>query len=99
MGRKLNVPFEKYVNITNETDRGLVEFDFAVGDPTMYVELALPKKQFNEFCENNKVNFLTDEQLLAVANDKYKWKYGVLGTRTEVPDEDDEYEDEDISGE
>jgi len=72
----------KYVHVTDVKSSGLVEFDFAIGDPCMYVELALPKKQFDEFCVRNEVQHLTREQEIDVENDKYKWQYGVLGTLT-----------------
>jgi len=76
-----NSPFQKkYVHITNIKSSGLVEFDFSIGDPCMYVELALPKKQFEEFCTKNTVQHLNRQQEIDVENDKYKWKYGVLGT-------------------
>jgi phenol hydroxylase P0 protein len=76
-------PFEKkYVHVTDIKNNGLIEFDFAVGDPCMYVELALPKKQFEEFCLKNDVMHLTREQEIDVENDKYKWQYGVVGTLT-----------------
>lgn len=80
MGNKLRIDLKKYVHIRDETTGGIVEFDFSIGDPTMYVELALPKNQFEEFCDNNKVEFLTENQLIDVENDKHKWKYGVPGT-------------------
>lgn len=76
----LQTQLDKFVHITNQTKKGLIEFDFSVGDPTMYVELALPVKQFEEFCKNNCVKYLTKQQLIDVKNDKYKWKYGVVGT-------------------
>lgn len=73
-------PFErKYVHITEVKPNGLVEFDFSIGDPCMYVELALPKKQFEEFCAKNAVQHLNRQQEIDVENDKHKWKYGVLG--------------------
>lgn len=76
-------PFKKkYVHVTDVKSNGLVEFDFSVGDPCMYIELALPKKQFEKFCDNNAVMHLTREQEIAVLNDKYKWQYGVVGTLT-----------------
>lgn len=81
MGNSLGVKMDKFVHITDESDSGLVEFDFSIGEPTMYVELALPRKQFEEFCSNNQVKFLTEEQLIDVENDKEKWKYGVPGTK------------------
>lgn len=76
----LDTQLDKFVHITNQTHNGLIEFDFSIGKPTMYVELALPIKQFEEFCEKNEVKFLTKQQLIDVENDKHKWKYGVVGT-------------------
>lgn len=73
---------KRYVHITEIKSSGLVEFDFSIGDPCMYVELALPKKQFDEFCIKNHVKHLTREQEIEVENDKYKWQYGVVGTLT-----------------
>lgn len=76
-------PFKKkYVHITDIKSNGLVEFDFSIGDPCMYVELALPKKQFEQFCDANSVMHLTPEQEIEVENDKHKWQYGVVGTLT-----------------
>jgi len=79
----LSTKLDKFVHITNQTPKGLIEFDFSVGNPTLYVELALPLKQFEEFCVQNQVKFLTKQQLIDVENDKYKWKYGVVGTSNE----------------
>jgi len=73
---------KKYVHVTEIKSSGLIEFDFSIGDPCMYVELALPKKQFEEFCKNNTVEHLSRQQEIDVENDKYKWKYGVVGTLT-----------------
>lgn len=76
-------PFKKkYVHITDIKASGLVEFDFSIGDPCMYVELALPKEQFDKFCMNNSVKHLSREQEIDVENDKYKWQYGTIGTLT-----------------
>ncbi len=79
----LQTKLDKFVHITNQTTNGLIEFDFSVGNPTLYVELALPVKQFEEFCRKNQVKFLTKQQLIDVENDKHKWKYGVVGTSEE----------------
>jgi len=80
----LQTQLDKFIHITNQTNKGLIEFDFSVGDPTLYVELALPIKQFEEFCKKNSVKFLTKQQLIDVKNDKYKWKYGVVGTSRDI---------------
>lgn len=80
MSCKLSTKLDKYVHITKQTDGGLIEFDFAIGDPTLYVELALPKLQFESFCKTNSVKYLTKQQEIDVENDRYKWKYGEVGT-------------------
>ena len=84
MGRRLDTKLDKFVHITRRTNKGLVEFDFSVGDPTMYIELVLPIGQFEEFCHNNEVQMLTTQQMLDVENDKYKWQYGVVGELTNL---------------
>ena len=77
---ELSPDSKKYVHITKKTDSVLIEFDFSIDDPTMYVELCLPLKQFIQFCENNHVLSLTQQQQVDVENDRYKWRYGQVGT-------------------
>jgi phenol/toluene 2-monooxygenase (NADH) P0/A0 len=50
----------RYVRLLQETANGLVAFEFSVGWPDMSVELVLPRPAFEEFCEKNKVQFLTE---------------------------------------
>ena len=57
-------------------DDKFVEFDFAIGDPSLYVELVLPKAAFDAFCRHNKVEIMTEEQAAAVDADMEKWRYG-----------------------
>ncbi|MBV1952464.1 MAG: phenol hydroxylase subunit [Cycloclasticus sp.] len=75
-GRK---PLENYVHITGLRLNEIIEFDFAIGDPLMYVELALPIGQFQGFCSKNNVIFLNTEQIKDVEYDRKKWRYGVPG--------------------
>ena len=73
-------PDAKYVRITGV--RGdLIEFDFAIGDPTIYVELMLPHDAFQEFCARNNVRHLTAEEAALVDFDRAKWRYGKPGIR------------------
>ena len=73
-------PNAKYVRITGV--RGdLIEFDFAIGDPTIYVELMLPYDAFQEFCARNNVRHLTAEEAALVDYDRAKWRYGKPGIR------------------
>lgn len=55
-------PNRKYVRVTQTRDNGLVEFQFAVGEPELFVELILPTAAFREFCAANKVITLSAEQ-------------------------------------
>ena len=66
----------RYVRITSKDRPGFVEFNFSIGDPSLYLEMILPVKAFNDFCKTNQVTFLTDEQAEAVAQQQEKWRYG-----------------------
>lgn len=45
---------KRWVRVTG-AQHGFIEFDFAIGDPAMSVELILPKPAFEEFCRMNGV--------------------------------------------
>jgi len=68
--------FTRYVRVRRVVDDKFIEFDFAIGDPSLYVELILPKPAFDAFCEHNSVVMMTDEQASAVDADMEKWRYG-----------------------
>ena len=48
----------KYVRVLGSLPSGLVEFEFAVGEPELVVELVMPKAAFDEFCASNRVEFI-----------------------------------------
>lgn len=48
----------KYVRVCNRRENGFVEFEFAIGDPALCVELMLPSAAFHEFCLANEVIML-----------------------------------------
>jgi len=72
-------PEKRYVRVTRTRGHEFVEFDFAVGDPSLYVELILPYDAFQTFCAHNKVQYLTPEQAAAVDYDRLKWRNGQPG--------------------
>ncbi|RLA24491.1 MAG: phenol hydroxylase [Gammaproteobacteria bacterium] len=76
--------FLKYVHVTGLQSNKFIEFDFAIGDPLLYVELILPIDQFQVFCAKNKVLFLTPEQVKEVDYDRLKWRYGSPGELEEA---------------
>ena len=50
----------KYVRVLGSLPSGLVEFEFAVGEPELAVELVMPKAAFDEFCASNQVEFIAN---------------------------------------
>lgn len=57
-------PTRKFVRITELRADGFVAFDFAIGEPELFVEMILPAAAFDEFCAMNKVSFVDDSQRL-----------------------------------
>jgi len=49
----------KYVRVRSKADSRFVEFDFAIGDPSLFVELVMPKGAFDAFCATNEVVHMT----------------------------------------
>ncbi|HOI51682.1 phenol hydroxylase subunit [Azonexus caeni] len=45
----------RYVRICKRRPDGFIEFEFAIGDPELAVELMLPESAFHEFCLANEV--------------------------------------------
>ncbi len=66
---------KRFVRIRKRV-RGFVEFDFAIGDPSIYIELILPDAAFEEFCKKNQAVHMTKQQAEAVDRDMQKWRYG-----------------------
>jgi phenol hydroxylase P0 protein len=66
----------KYVRVRSAENSRFVEFDFAISDPSLFVELVLPKKAFKQFCQANNVVFMTQEQQDANDAELEKWRYG-----------------------
>lgn len=66
----------KYVRVRSPEHARFVEFDFAIGDPSLFVELIMPQGAFEHFCKANDVVFMTAEQMAAVDAEMEKWRYG-----------------------
>lgn len=70
----------KYIRITGDRNAVFVEFDFAIHDPTLYVELVLPQQAFQHFCQINKVVEMTAAQQAWNDAQEDKWRYGIEPT-------------------
>lgn len=66
----------KYVRIRRTVRERFVEFDFAINDPELFVELILPIEAFETFCRDNNVVELTEAQAESVDEELTKWRYG-----------------------
>lgn len=53
-------PDRKFVRVRKLRPDRFVEFDFAIGEPEIFVEIILHADAFDDFCAMNKVMFLTD---------------------------------------
>jgi phenol/toluene 2-monooxygenase (NADH) P0/A0 len=65
-----------YVRVTNADHRGYVEFQFSIGDPSLYLEMLLPPAAFTEFCRDHEVVHLSEERARAVDANEKRWRYG-----------------------
>lgn len=67
----------KYIRIRSNPDARFVEFDFAINDPSLFVELIMPKSCFETFCEHNQVIHMSEEQSAQNDKEAAKWRYGM----------------------
>jgi len=58
MENKIFDPNRKFVRVIETRPDGLVGFEFAVGEPGLFVELMMPANAFSEFCTVNLVTLL-----------------------------------------
>lgn len=77
----------RYVRFRELDDRDYVQFDFAIGDPELCVELTLPLPAYQAFCKANQVTYLTRDEAAAVDYQKSKWRYGQPGLNSEHDEE------------
>lgn len=66
----------KYVRVRSAEGARFVEFDFAIGDPSLFVELVMPPAAYEQFCQMNKVVHMSEEQMAAIDAEMDKWRYG-----------------------
>lgn len=66
----------RYVWVRSRARRGYVEFNFAIGDPGLYLEMILPQAAFEEFCRAQAVIFLSAHDAEEVARRERRWQNG-----------------------
>lgn len=67
-------PARTFVRVTGRTPGGFVEFDFAIGDPDVFVELVLSPDAFDEFCARNAPEVLAHDGSTAAEDDAWAWR-------------------------
>jgi phenol hydroxylase P0 protein len=55
----------KFVRVTGCLPNGFITFEFAVGEPDVFVELVMPQAAFESFCRDNHVETLPTAAPLA----------------------------------
>lgn len=48
----------RFVRLSGERPNGFIEFEFAIGEPEIFVEMILGREAFAEFCAANRVEML-----------------------------------------
>ncbi|MBF7729133.1 phenol hydroxylase subunit [Pseudomonas sp. N040] len=49
---------KRFVRVTGNRGSRFVEFDFAIGEPELFVEMILTHEAFAEFCSTNRVQLM-----------------------------------------
>ena len=71
-------PKRKFVRVNELRADGFVEFDFAIGEPELFVELIMPPAAFDDFCKTNKVTFIDESRRLQVdGEDASDWNWSL----------------------
>ncbi len=68
-----------FVRVRERRADCFIEFDFAIQDPALTVELILPEPAFKEFCATHRVRHLSAEEGARVDADQTKWRFGQPG--------------------
>jgi phenol/toluene 2-monooxygenase (NADH) P0/A0 len=63
----------RFVRLSGERPNGFVEFEFAIGEPEIFVEMILPRAALAEFCATNRVEMLPPRNADAPQGD-WDWR-------------------------
>lgn len=68
----------RFVRVTARSERW-VEFEFAIGDPALCVELIMQPQQFEQFCRANQAEKLPEGVSQQLEQERRKWHEHVPG--------------------
>jgi phenol hydroxylase P0 protein len=63
----------KFVRVIEERANGMVEFEFAIGEPGLFVEMMLPRAAFHDFCATNQVTTLDGAEAAPPRDAQWDW--------------------------
>lgn len=82
-------PQLKFVRIIETHANGLVEFEFAVGEPGLFVELLMAQAAFDEFCAMHGVVPTLGPLQPAQSNPEQEWDWSLRAAREQHLRHDD----------
>lgn len=65
----------KYVRITGRRGDEFIEFDFAIGEPDIFVEMILTPEAFEEFCNVNQVEPMPEPEKHSADSEEAQWDW------------------------
>jgi len=74
-------PDLKFVRIIEKHANGLVEFEFAVGEPELFVELLMAQAQFDEFCVMHGVTPTQGHLAVTQTSEEQEWDWSLRAAR------------------
>lgn len=68
---------QRWVRVTGERAGGFIEFDFAIGEPDLIVEMILSPEAFAEFCAANQVQMLPPKEEGTGTDEPSDWNWSL----------------------
>lgn len=66
---------QRWVRVTGARGEGFIEFDFAIGEPDLCVEMILSPEAFAEFCAANRVEVLPPRETAPGTEEPSDWDW------------------------
>jgi phenol hydroxylase P0 protein len=82
-------PERKFIRIIQTHRNGMVEFEFAVGEPGLFVELLMPRAQFDDFCALHGVTPTQGRLAAAPEPEAQEWDWSLHAARIQSTRHDD----------
>lgn len=65
----------KFVRVTGHRGEEFVEFDFAIGEPDIFVEMILSPEAFEDFCKINNVEPMPEVAAAEEGSEEAEWDW------------------------